>query len=141
MTRLLTVLFLSLIFMSCNLSTDAGKDKIDNVCDQIMENLAQEKFSEAMQLFKQNTAITSAKIDSLEVKIENQAKNIFPDYGTMRASGFLTEKRIGNAIAKRFYLLKFDKYYLKFGFTLYNNGKYWLITNFIYDDEVDELLQ
>ena len=67
-------------------------------------------------------------------------KNVQPTYGDIISYEFISERKIKSFIAKRFYILKFQKYFLKFDFTLYNNGSGWTITNFTYDDNLIEVL-
>ena len=143
MTKLLTTFFLSLAFISCEQNkqgTDKDKKRIDEVCDQFMQTFADGKIREALQLLKQNTIIAPATIDSLQVTIVNQADKAFPSYGKILSYEFVTERKIKDFIAKRIYILKYDKYYLKFDFTLYNNGKGWTITNFNYNEDLVEIL-
>ena len=143
MIKQLAVFFLSVVLISCGSkvqSTDNDKERIDKVCDEFMQTFAEEKVQKALQLLKNNTVMTPASIDSVEVTITEQMNKIFPVYGRILSSEFITERKIKDFIAKRFYILKFDKYYLKFDFTLYNNGKGWTITSFTYNEELIELL-
>jgi hypothetical protein len=143
MTKLLTTVFLSITLVACGKkeqNTDKDKERIDNVCDQFMQLFAGGKLPEALQLLKQNSVMYPATIDTLQVTITNQVNTLFPAYGKMLSSEFITERKIKNFIAKRFYILKFDKYYIKFDFTLYNGGKGWTITNFTYNEDLIELL-
>ncbi len=143
MTKFLTLIFLSLTLVSCGqkkISVDEDKERIDKVCDAFMQTFANGKIHDALQLLKQNTVMTPAAIDTLQVTIANQFNNIFPSYGKMGSSEFVMERKIKDFLAKRFYILKFEKYYLKFDFTLYNNGKGWTITSFNYNEELIELL-
>lgn|SRR5574337_929727 len=143
MTKLLTAFFLLLALVSCEQnrqSTDKDKERIDNVCNQFMQAFADGKIQEALQLLKQNTVISPATIDTLQATIVDQADKAFPAYGKILSYEFITERKVKDFIAKRFYILRFDKYYLKFGFTLYNNGKGWTITNFNYNEDLIEVL-
>jgi hypothetical protein len=119
---------------------DKGKEQIDNVCDSVMLTFASGNYSEALDLLKQNTVMSLSAIDTLKVATANYATNAFPAYGKIRGYEFVIERKVKNTVAKRFYLLKFDKYYLKFEFTLYNNGDSWTVTNFAYDENLIELL-
>ncbi|HEU5167253.1 MAG TPA: hypothetical protein VFU29_17035, partial [Chitinophagaceae bacterium] len=108
--------------------------------DTFMKLFAEGKTHDALQLLKQNTVMTPSSIDTLQVTIDNQMENYFPAYGKMLSYEFITERKIKDFIAKRFYILKFDKYYLKFDFTLYKASSGWTVTNFKYDEELVELL-
>src|SRR4051812_34783835 len=128
MTKFLTAFFLSLTLVSCAQSktkSDKDKERIDNVCDKFMQTFASGQIPEALQLLKQNTVMDPSSIDTVQKTIEEQARSIFPTYGKMRSSEFIVERRVKDFIAKRFYILKFDKYFLKFDFTLYNSDSSW----------------
>jgi len=143
MTKLLTAFLLSLTLVSCaqnKQTADKDKERIDNVCDKFMQTFADGKISDALQLLRQNSVIAPSTIDTLLATINNQVNNFFPAYGKMISSEFITERKVKDFIAKRFYILKFDKYYLKFSFTLYNNGKSWTITGFDYNEDLIEIL-
>lgn len=143
MTKLIWASILSLAIISCGQNkskVDKGKEKIDNICDTVMQTFSNGDFSKAFDILKQNTVMSSSSIDTLKVTTAEYAKNVFPTYGKIRSYEFISEHKIKDVITKRFYILKFDKYYLKFDFTLYNNGDNWTITSFAYDEDLVELL-
>ena len=143
MAKLLTAIFLSLTLVSCEQNkqiTDKGKELIDNMCDKFMQAFADGKIPDALQLLKQNSVMAASTIDTLQSTINNQVANFFQAYGKILSSEFVTERKVKDFITKRFYVLKFEKYYLKFFFTLYNNGKDWTITTFDYNEDLIEIL-
>jgi len=143
MTKFPVIAFLSFTLFSCGQITqrvDKDKQRIDKVCDTFMKLFAEGKTHAAMQLLKGNTAMTPASIDTLLVTIDNQKKIYFPAYGKIISYDFITERTIKEFLAKRFYILKFDNYYLRFDFTLYKATTGWIVTHFKYDDELIELL-
>ena len=135
--------FLVILF-SCGqtkIVKDNDKERLDLVCDKFMQAFRAGNIPEPMQLLKKNSVIDdSTECDTLQVKIDDQMTKLIPAYGNIRSYEFVSEHKIKNIIAKRFYILKFDKYYLKFDFTLYNKGEGWTITNFKFDDDILELL-
>src|SRR5437762_2494052 len=139
MFKIIIAIFLSVIFFSCQrkkLNRDIDKERIDNVCDKFMQTFANGRIVEALQLLKKKIRT----IDSLRITINAQQNNIFPAYGKMLSSEFITERKIKGFIAQRFYILKFEKYYLKFDFTLYRTNSGWTVTHFEYDEELNEIL-
>jgi hypothetical protein len=143
MTKLLTCILLSLTLTACGQTkqkADTDKQRIVNVCDKFMQTFASGKIEEALQLLKQNSVMEPSTIDTLQSTIQEQMENVSSSYGNIRSSEFVIERKVKDFIAKRFYILKFDKYYLKFDFTLYNNGGGWTITNFHYNEDLIELL-
>jgi hypothetical protein len=108
-------------------------------CDKIMQNFCDRKYPEAIQILRLNTIISSSDLDSLQVKTINQM-NSYPAYGKALSYDFVIERSIKDYIARRFYVLKFENYYLKFDFTLYKSSTGWTITGFNYNEELLELL-
>lgn len=143
MAKFLTTVFLSIALVACGQgeqNSDKDKERIDQVCDRFMQSFAAGKIQDALQMLKQNSVIYPATIDTLQVTINNQVKTLFTAYGKVLSSEFIAERKIKNFVAKRFYILKFEKYYLKFDFTLYDSGKGWTITNFTYNEDLIEVL-
>ena len=143
MTKFLTVAFLSWTLISCAQKTkpvDKDKERLEKVCDTFMKLFAEGKSRDALQLLKQNTVMPPSTIDTVQATIDNQMAEYFPTYGKMISSEFIIERKIKDFISKRFYILRFERYYLKFDFTLYKTSNDWTITHFKYDDELIDLL-
>jgi hypothetical protein len=143
MTKLLATICILLTFISCIQNkqvSDKDKERIDSVCNKFMQTFADGKTSEALQLLKQNSVMSPASIDTLEVTINKQKSTMLSAYGKILSSEFIVERKVKDFITKRFYVLKFDKYFLKFDFTLYKGSNGWLITNFNYDSDLIEIL-
>ena len=144
MAKFLTSILLLMSFVSfaqTKGTTDKDKKRIDSVCDNFMKAFEIGNISESLQLLKQNSVLAPSAIDSLQNTINYQLNTLLiPAYGKILSSEFIREHKIKNIIAKRFYILKFEKNYLKFEFTLYNNGNGWTITSFIYNGDLIELL-
>jgi hypothetical protein len=111
------------------------KEEINIVCDNFMKAFKDGGYVKALSILKQNSVIDMESIDKLEVTITEQMTAVIPTYGKTISFELVKEKTIKSSVAKRYYLLKFEKYFLHFSFTLYNNGSGWTITNFNYDDE------
>jgi len=142
MTKCLTVVFLSLALVACaqkKQPIDKDKERLDKVCDTFMQSFSKGQFKVALELLKHNSVLESEKIDTLLVTIENHSRNVFPAYGKMFSAEFIIERKIKDFIAKRFYTLKFEKYPIKFAFTLYKSVNGWTITSFTYNEELIEL--
>lgn len=142
MTKLMTATFILLTLVSCGqqkLEQDKSKERINNVCDNFMKAFVEGKTEDALELLKQNTVMKPSAIDSLKVTISEQKENIFPQFGKILSSEFIIERKVKDFIAKRFYIIKFSKFFLKVDFTLYNSGNGWTITSFQYNEEAEEL--
>jgi hypothetical protein len=140
MVRLLTIVSLSLVIASCGRQQGEDKGRIDNVCDKFMQAFSKGRYKEAIDLLRHNSVLEPEKIDTLQATIERQSINAFPAYGKMVSSEFIVERKVKDFITKRFYVLKCEKYPVKFDFTLYKGSNGWTITSFSYNDELIELL-
>lgn len=143
MSRLSYFLLISAILVSCapKVAIDKDKEHIDAVCDNFMLDFKNGKITNAMQLIKSNCVIIPAStIDTLEAQTFMQIKQGgFKQYGEVISYEFITERKIKDFAAKRYYVLKFKDYFLKFVFSLYNGGSGWKIAGFKYDAEISEL--
>lgn len=119
---------------------DKDKERLNSVCDKFMIKFRDGNITEAMQLLKENSVMSRDAIDTLQVTVLEQVNTVFPSFGKIISYEFILERKVKNFIAKRFYILKFENYYLKFDFTLYNSGKNWTITSFNYNQDIIELL-
>jgi hypothetical protein len=144
MRKLLTATLLCVTLVSfgqAKNNLDKDKDRINNVCYKIMQQFVAGKLDEAMETLKQNTVMPPNSIDTLKVTVADQFSNVFPQFGEMLSFEFVKEKKVKNFIAKRYYVIRFTKFFLKADFTLYNNGTDWTITAFHYNEEADDLLE
>jgi len=140
-TRLLTAILFSLAIISCDPEKkDTGKEQIDKVCDGFMDAFSKQRLTEAVELLRKHSVIGAEKIDTLQATMSKQLKNVFPAYGKMVSFQFISERKIKDFIVRRYYILKLEKYYVKFDFTLYKSPNGWTITSFNYNDELIELL-
>ncbi len=143
MKRYFTIVILSICIIACEQNSnkiDQDKERLNEVCDKFMKYFQEGNTSDALQLLKRNTVMTASTVDTLQVTIENQMNVYFPSYGKMISSEFIVERRVKDFIVQRHYILRFEKYFLQFQFTLYKTDSGWRITNFKYNEELIELL-
>ena len=143
MIKPLIVILLAIFAFACQQkipTTDKDKERINAVCEKFMETFGKGQYTAAMDILKENSVLGQEKIDTLLATIKEQMSTAMPAYGKSISSEFIIEREIKDFITKRFYILKLDKYYLKFDFTLYKTNNGWTITAFSYDDNLVELL-
>jgi hypothetical protein len=136
-------LFASLTFVSCAQQTKMDKDKerINTVCDKFMQNFRDDKIPEALKILKENSeVIANSAINNLQETITDQMNTMLSCCGKILSYDFILERKIKDYLAKRFYILKLEKYYMKFDFTLYKSSTGWTITNFNYNQDLIEVL-
>lgn len=142
MIRLILLTFIvSMSFFSCRQTMpDTDKERLDEVCNKFMDEFNSGTTSKSIQLLKENSVISPAALDTLEIEIERKMNMVLPNYGKMISYEFISEYKIKDFIVRRFYIQKFENYYLKFQFTLYKSSTGWKITGFEFNEELLELL-
>lgn len=143
MNKLFYLLALTFIF-SCKSETitvNKNKEIIDKVCDQIMLDFKKQNIEDAMNLLKANShLIGDSNINNLSKQIQQQISDgVFSQYGECLSYEFVSENRINNFAAKRYYVLRYKLFFLKFVFTLYDTDPKWTITGFKYDQDGSDL--
>jgi len=135
-------LFASLTFVSCaQPKIDKDKERINTVCDKFMQNFRDDKIPEALTILKENSeVIADSAINNLQETITDQMNTMLSCCGKVLSYDFILERKIKDYLVKRFYILKLEKYYMKFDFTLYKSSTGWTITNFNYDQNLIEVL-
>ena len=114
---------------------------MDAVCEKYMQYFKDNKVAEGIALLKLNSVIPGETIDKMQATIEGHMVIMVGNYGKILSYEFIQEKKIKDVLAKRYYLLKFERFYVKFDFTLYNGAQGWTIVNFNYNEELAELFQ
>ena len=119
---------------------DEGREKLEAVCDKFMDDFSKSNIPKAYDLLKVNSVIGDSSINDIQAKSQSQLANLKAVYGKTLSYKLVANYSAKDVIEKRYYILRFEKYYLKFSFILYNNGRLWSITNFSYDEEVNDVL-
>ena len=119
----------------------AGTDKtrINVACDKIMSALVNKNYDAVVSLLKENSVISAASVDSLKPQIISGIEISSTNYGKLLGSTFIKEKKAADIAINRYYAIRFERYFLKCQFSLYNNGKRWVITGFNFDEEFSDL--
>ena len=116
-----------------------NKQELIAVCTKFMDAFKSGKYDDAFQNLKSYTAIEDYKIDTLLKTVKGQMTNISSVYGKTLSYEEVSEKDVKNSLVKLVYLVKFEKFYIKFFFILYNNGSYWTVTNVKYTEDITDL--
>jgi len=126
-------------FVAAQVKHPTNKMEIIGVCTKFMGIFKNEKFSEAFDLLKPYSVIEDYKLDTLAKTAKDQMLSLSSSYGKIISYEELSEKDIKVSLIQLVYLLKFERDFLKFTFILYNNGTGWTVTDFKYNNEVDDL--
>jgi len=119
---------------------DEGKEKLEAVCDKFMDHFSRGGFHTAYTLLRTNSTIGDSVINDIEEKSPTQMASLKPTYGKILSHTLVANYSAKDVVAKRYYILRFDRSFLKFSFTMYNNGRSWVITGFSYDEDVNDVL-
>ncbi len=117
----------------------AEKIKISEACDKIMSAFSRQDFDSFLTLLKEHSVVDPIAIDSLKPKIISAISTTADENGKFLGTAFILEKSAGQVASKRYYAIRFERYFLKCKFSLYNNGIRWVITGFSFDEEFSEL--
>jgi hypothetical protein len=140
MRQLLIVLFLFFVIPThSQTSIDYDKKSISDSCDRFMKLFQAGQPKESIQILKNISVLGNESLDKLALKIYDQMDIVSSNYGEVNSYQFVKERIVGDFLVKRLYVLKFDRFYLKFAFTLYKNKTGWKLTSFIYNEDIDEL--
>jgi len=141
MTKLIFILALIILGFGseAQVKTDSGRMKLNDQCDKFMQDFQNAKFSEGIQLLKQNSTLGESFVDNLDKTMSAQMVNVLANYKKITGYELIEEKVIKNVLVRRRYLLKFEVFFLTFDFYLYNNGSNWVISGFYYKDEQKDL--
>lgn len=135
-----TLLFSLSFFISGAQATQfTSRENLNSYCDKIMQTLVDGRHSEAIQLFRKNSVMDTVTINNIDMMLSEQMTTILPFYKKITGYVLVEEKEVKNTLARRRYLLTFERYFLTFDFILYNNGTGWTVSNFNYKDDPKEL--
>jgi hypothetical protein len=136
---LFVLLFVSSILSSCAQNT-AGvtREGVVAYCDKFMQTFGQGKVSEAVLSLKDISVIPGDKINDLAAEAKKQMIGLGNTYGKMAGIELVSEKKVKEFLFRRLYIMRFDKYYLKFSFTAYKTSTGWAITGFKYNEDIEE---
>lgn len=142
MAKLICTIFLSLLyfFSYAQAKQFTSRDSLNMFCDKVMQTLTNGKYSDAIQLFRQNSVLDTTTINSIDKNLVEQMAALQPFYKKLVEYEFIEETTVKNSVVKRRYLLKFENYFLTVDFILYNNNRNgWTVSNFNYYDNPKEL--
>ncbi len=121
--------------------TDKDKSRIESVCDKFMDLYLRGEIPKAMEILRNNSVVPSSTIDTFSLQTQQQFNILLSSYGKTIGYEYIKEYKIKDFICRRYYVVKFEKYYIKFNFDLYKNETGWTITRFDYNEELLEIFE
>ena len=147
MIRIIVTSILFLLLAGCTVKVgkgdpeikDAEKEKIEQQCDAIMQAFRDDSVDEAMAMLKKNSVISEEMVDTLHAQIVNQ-RPMFLSYGKPISFDFVQERKIKDYVSRRYYVIRYEKTYLPFAFTVFKTAYGWKITHFRYSSDLAEYI-
>ena len=129
---------LLLIFVSCDKKAerDAELDKFNSVFFEKYKSNTLDAMN-FMYSSNKNFENNKAAIDSLNIKLVNLIKQL----GEYKGSEFITERKVGESLILRSYLVKYDLQPIRFTFMYYKPKDRWILYYFYFDSSVEEELK
>jgi hypothetical protein len=140
MHKLIAVLlFFAVNGTSAQVKHPKTKEEIIGVCNKFMDAFKTGDYGLAFGTIKPYSVIEPYKLDTITGRVRTQMAGAIRVYGKAISYDEVSEKQVKGSILRLVYLLKFEKFFLKVVFVLYNNGNGWSITSFDYSENVDDL--
>ena len=117
---------------------DPEKKRLIDSCDKFMKLFQGGKQLQAMQMLKTISLLKEEDIDKLSDQVESQLETIESNYGKMISYEFVKDKEVKDFILKRIYILRMEKFYLKFSFILYKSSAGWKVTGVNYNEDIED---
>ena len=105
-----------------------------------MQSLEEGKVKDCIHRLKAISVVGRDKLDTLGMTIDSQLLVLIPAYGSITGFKFIKEYTAKDILARRNYILMFERYYLRVSFTVYKTSGGWMVTNFDYNDSLIEVL-
>jgi len=134
LSSLLLILTFSVSAQSLSQSDDVRK-----LTDNVMNQLALQKYNDGLDMLKQFSVLSSADIGTIESTLSAQLPKITPSYGRIVGFEFVAQRQIASSLIDLKYLLKFEKHALIWTFGFYNSGSGWSLIALNYSDRLQEL--
>lgn len=137
----LSYLVFFLMVLCCNQLHSQNQDSIymRSICDSVMKNFLDGEYLKAMERIKAHSGLGETLIQ-LQTTVPITMSKAISHYGRSVSYQFISERHLVNAVKEFFYLLMFEKYFLKFDFTWYKGTSGWMIVNFNFNENLTDVL-
>ena len=141
MGKILMNIFLIVITVSdvCGQQRFNDINSMDTIGEKFMSHFSRGEINTAISIIERYSVIEAKKLDELADFTKKQMEFLPIVFGKTVGYEFVCTKSVKQVLARKYYLLKFEKMCLKFVFTFYNNGDGWTITNFTFNEDLEDL--
>jgi hypothetical protein len=137
------ILFSIIIFLVITGGLCADEFTSTEHAQEIIENavtlFVNQQFEDAVTLLKPYTVMNSIVLDNLALTAKQQWPSIVNNYGRIVDIEFIRTETVGNSLVKIIYLAKLEQYALCFETILYQASNGWVVVNFSFNDQIEDL--
>ena len=137
MKMTVTASFICLLALSAQAQVLTRPGDVRKLTDDVMQEICKTNYNGGLDMLKPYSFLSSAEIDTIETTLKAQLPKIEPNYGKILGSELVSQKQIRDSLLSLNYLLRMEKFALRWTFTFYNGSKGW---NLVYIDCNDKLL-
>ena len=112
---------------------------VKNLTDTVMQEVSTENYTSGLDVLKQYSILSSAEIDTIESNLKAQMPKVEPSYGKIVGVEYIAQKQIGISLLNLTYLLKMERYALRWTFSFYNGGAGWNLIFIDYNDKLQDM--
>lgn len=135
------ILYLSVALMTLQAADVLSLEGTKKVCEKSLSLIAQMKIKEGFEVIKPHWSFPHSEIDDMAYTTQSQMKGLTPRFGHIIGFTHIETKRLANEFIKHIYLLKYERYALRFEYIFYKPKNHWTLGSFIWDDSVGKLFK
>jgi len=139
MKIIVTASFICLLAFSAYAQVLTQPMDVRKLTDDVMKEISKTNYNGGLDMLKQYSFLSSAEIDTIETTLKAQLPKIEPSYGKILGSELVSQKQIGDSLLSLNYLLRMEKYALRWTFSFYNGSKGWNLVYIDYNDKLQVL--
>ncbi len=112
---------------------------VKDLTDGVMHAMSIQEYSAGFNMLKSASLLSLDELESLNSSLRSQLPKIQSSYGKVVDVDFISQQQVGRSLLRLVYLLRYERYALRWVFIFYNNGREWKLAGLNYDDKLTEL--
>ncbi len=122
------------IFLYGHEKSFADEVAMRRMTDEVAQLFLKNEIGQAFETMKTYWPMPEVELSSLETQTVKLMTLLKARIGDPVDYVFLREKRLKDVAVQYVYLLRYEKHALRLRFYFYNNGQYWMLNTFKWDD-------
>lgn len=107
--------------------------------DEVMELFEGQKYELMFRRVGDCMPLPENELENLKSSTIRQINGVAGRFGEIIGHNFIKEEAVEDFYIRRTYVLRFENHMLRVYFIYYRNNEGWLLNNFKWDDNIDEL--